>query len=366
MLVYLFKYKKNINMAINVDSAYKTSLLILNKEERGYVTPDEFNKIGTQVQLEVFEKYSEDLNQQLRVMQTDTDYADRISNIDEKLAIFKTTGSAEYDNSTVPTNPYFVFPFSDIYGNASDVYRIGAVVYNSEVELQRLQRMDFYNIQKSPLTKSTLSFPTYLLENNKLFIKPDSITSGITIDYLRKPLNVRWGYSIGQFGQFVYDPTPYNANQLNTGTGTLTSSITINQSDFNDGVYTGTIGDPGWSDGGASVAGLELQVTVQGGVATIVSVINPGVTTSGTYSPGDILTVDTSVLGGTGVLQITLQSTDFMGNSTYGSTQIELHESEQTNFIINTLYYFGVVIKDPQVIQVASSKIAQEENNSKI
>ena len=56
-------------MAINVDTVYKTVLLILNKEQRGYVTPDEFNKIGTQVQLEIFEKYFEDLNQQLRVPQ---------------------------------------------------------------------------------------------------------------------------------------------------------------------------------------------------------------------------------------------------------------------------------------------------------
>jgi hypothetical protein len=32
-------------MAINVNTVYKTVLLILNKEERGYVTPDEFNKI---------------------------------------------------------------------------------------------------------------------------------------------------------------------------------------------------------------------------------------------------------------------------------------------------------------------------------
>ena len=59
-------------MAINVDTVYKTVLLILNKEQRGYVTPNEFNKIATQVQLEIFEKYFEDLNQQLRVPENDS------------------------------------------------------------------------------------------------------------------------------------------------------------------------------------------------------------------------------------------------------------------------------------------------------
>ena len=39
-------------MAIDINTVYKTVLLILNKEERGYVTPDEFNKIANQVQLE--------------------------------------------------------------------------------------------------------------------------------------------------------------------------------------------------------------------------------------------------------------------------------------------------------------------------
>ena len=44
-------------MAINVNTVYQTVLLILNKEQRGYMTPVEFNKIGTQVQLEIFERY---------------------------------------------------------------------------------------------------------------------------------------------------------------------------------------------------------------------------------------------------------------------------------------------------------------------
>ena len=76
-------------MAINVNTVYKTVLLILNKEQRGYVTPDEFNKIAAQVQLETFEQYGEDLNQQLRVPQADTDYADRVAAVDEHSKDFK-------------------------------------------------------------------------------------------------------------------------------------------------------------------------------------------------------------------------------------------------------------------------------------
>ena len=74
-------------MAINVNQVYSTVLTILNKEQRGYITPDEFNKISTQSQLEIFEQYFEDLNQQLRVPQADVDYSDRIENIDEIFSI---------------------------------------------------------------------------------------------------------------------------------------------------------------------------------------------------------------------------------------------------------------------------------------
>ncbi len=39
-------------MAVNVNTVYQTVLYILNKEQRGYAPPDEFNSIGAQVQLE--------------------------------------------------------------------------------------------------------------------------------------------------------------------------------------------------------------------------------------------------------------------------------------------------------------------------
>ena len=214
-------------MAINVNQVYSTVLTILNKEQRGYITPDEFNKISTQSQLEIFEQYFEDLNQQLRVPQADVDYSDRIENIDERIAIFKTFGDATY-NTTTPTNPFWNLPAIDGYGNTIiysgvepvnppfpsttvSFYRIGTVTYNSSsnpVEIQRLQRSDYYQIQRSPLTRATNSFPNYLYENNKLYISPNTIISAgdITVDFVRKPRNVVWGYSLGAVGQYVYDP----------------------------------------------------------------------------------------------------------------------------------------------------------------
>jgi hypothetical protein len=195
-------------MAISVDTVYKTVLLILNKEQRGYMTPQEFNSIGTQVQLEIFERYFDDLNQDLRVPQTDIDYSDRVDNLDEKLAIFKTFGPATYVNGSLK---YFTLPVIDSYGNAPVFYRLGSVVYTDaygrQVELDRLQRNEYYNIQTSPLTASTEAFPTYLYENQKIFVSPKTITSNIEINYIRKPLDIIWNFSVGGRGQYIFNST---------------------------------------------------------------------------------------------------------------------------------------------------------------
>ena len=349
-------------MAININTVYKTVLLILNKEERGYVTPDEFNRISNQVQLEIFEQYSDDLNQQLRVPQSDTDYADRIANIDEKISIFKTFGGTTY-NANVPSDTYFELKEA---GNDLPIYRLGTVTYNDEVELQRLQRMEFYNIQKSPLTKSTESFPTYLLENNRLYVKPNTITSSIGVSYLRIPSEPRWGYSVGSVGQYIYDGSVYNVTSINTGPNSLTNSVISSVEDYVDGTYGGIVNDPlfpEWNSFGPG-SDLQLSITVDNGVISSVDVIKPGIN----YLPsgGQQITVDATALGGgSGPAEILLQASDFNGNSTYGSTQIELDISEQTNFILRTLFYFGVVIKDPQIIQVAASQVQRDEINEK-
>jgi hypothetical protein len=210
-------------MAINVDTVYKTVLLILNKEQRGYMTPPEFNRIGTQVQLDIFEQYFEDLNQQLRAPQTDADYANRRAAIDEKISIFKTTGEAVL-NTSIVNNPYWDLPVIDLYGTqivynnlaaltASQAYfyKLGTVTYKDPsvtypIEVQKLQRDEFYNANKSDLTIPNKNFPVYLYENNKLFISPTSIVANtISVDFLRKPKDIQWAFTPGVGQSYVFN-----------------------------------------------------------------------------------------------------------------------------------------------------------------
>ena len=51
--------------------------------------------------------------------------------------------------------------------------------------------------------------------------------------------------------------------------------------------------------------------------------------------------------------------------SAAASTEFELHPSEQVNIIMQILFYSGVVIRDPQIVQTAASMVAKEEANEK-
>jgi hypothetical protein len=41
-------------MSVSVDTVYQRVLSILNKEQRGYVTPQEFNLFANQAQMDLF------------------------------------------------------------------------------------------------------------------------------------------------------------------------------------------------------------------------------------------------------------------------------------------------------------------------
>ena len=180
-------------MAINVNTVYKTVLLILNQQQRGYMTPDEFNKVATQVQLNIFEKYEDDLNQQYRLPQNDTEYANRVENIEKKLQFFQRTGTV------AGTNPFTL--------NPTDIYRLGSVFYKDTELTQYAQRNELTQILRSPLTQPTETFPIFLYENDNLFVYPTSIIDppNISISYLKTPADVVWGYGVGNLGQFEYN-----------------------------------------------------------------------------------------------------------------------------------------------------------------
>ena len=74
-------------MSVSVDTVYQRVLGILNKEQRGYVTPQEFNLFANQAQLDLFEQYFYDINQFGRIPGNDTEYSDMLDVLNKKIFI---------------------------------------------------------------------------------------------------------------------------------------------------------------------------------------------------------------------------------------------------------------------------------------
>ena len=68
---------------VNIDTVYQRVLALANKEQRGYITPLEYNLLANQAQLSIFEQYFYDRNQTARGPGNSTPFSD-VDNILDK------------------------------------------------------------------------------------------------------------------------------------------------------------------------------------------------------------------------------------------------------------------------------------------
>ena len=119
--------------------------------------------------------------------------------------------------------------------------------------MQRVGSSELYHLLGSNLTKPSTKYPIYTYKNNYINVYPTSIQSGISVNYLRKPITPIWNFT--GTNQYVFSPA--------------------------------------------------------------------------------------------------------------SSNNFELHSSEQAELILKILLYAGVVIRDPEIVQVAASQVQQQEMNQK-
>lgn len=94
-------------MAVNINEVYKRVLAIANKEQRGHITPLEFNNLATQVQLEIFEQYFYDINLQSRKPGNSTEFSDHLKILEEKIAPFRVNDQTLFSETELsPTSTF--------------------------------------------------------------------------------------------------------------------------------------------------------------------------------------------------------------------------------------------------------------------
>lgn len=167
-----------------INSVRNTVLFLLNKDNRGYVSPLEFDYFAKQAQLEIFEQYFSDYSRAVaaqNLRKKALNYGDSVSHIQNKIDIFTKNASLTYD--------------TDHFNTPDDLYKLINVVYGGKI-VQEVANHKYDMIVNSNLTKPSVTYPIYKRINNSLFVSPESITTTVSANYIRKPQDPHWGHTM--------------------------------------------------------------------------------------------------------------------------------------------------------------------------
>jgi hypothetical protein len=185
-------------MAISVDTVYQRVLALANKEQRGYITPQEFNLLANQAQMTIFESYFYAKNQRERAelaRTNEVDEADIGELLDRKLAPFSTI-AAVTDGNTFP-------PQVTIDSVARDVFQVGMIMAN-DLPCQKVSRFEAQRLINSTRHMATTSgqAPIYTdsrTDGDDIEVYAGSatpVTSNIEAEYFGVPRPANWAYVV--------------------------------------------------------------------------------------------------------------------------------------------------------------------------
>ena len=200
-------------MAVSIDKVYQKVLALANKEQRGYITPQEFNLFADHAQMEIFEQYFYDLDQFQRAPGNDITYSDRVTSVENKISYFK-----RYDqNMSSVTSGWGDVYLEDNPGQGGeDVYKLIAVrlryapgesLYVAE-EVQVGSEQFLY--ESSPLAKHSKKRPIYWKRAHsgkgisiRIYPRPQisdpydsSVDGAVVISYVKAPVKPNWSYVV--------------------------------------------------------------------------------------------------------------------------------------------------------------------------
>ena len=195
-------------MAVSVDNVYQKVLAICNKEQRGYVTPQEYNLFAYKAQNEIFDNYFHGFKTATRKPTNQMLYADEVEMTEEKLHPFHvdTTVNTSTASLTVPT-----------------MYKMIGLTRGNGTKVTQLNKSEAQYTEANPLTRATLTRSVFVREdNNTLTIYPAPSTTTYNIDtdsngtldaetfevsYYSRPGAPRWGYVVSNQEKPLYNPS---------------------------------------------------------------------------------------------------------------------------------------------------------------
>jgi hypothetical protein len=241
-------------MAVNINSVYQKVLTLANKEQRGYITPQEFNLLADRAQNEIFENYFHQARNSNAKIKDDDNPIDILESIEDKLIPFY----KQHLNITITDGAVNLLNPSGGVNLGEDIYKIIDISVNTSsgfVVATKVNTKEYRSIlanAKSVLYPTALR-PIYHSPNStSIQIVPTPTDGTITqVSYYRQPLTPSWGFVV------VNEKALYNSNtsvdfELSSSEEEhLVSRILL--------LAGGAIKQPDLSQGGASLLQLKNQ-----------------------------------------------------------------------------------------------------------
>ena len=190
---------------VNINSVYQKVLALANKEQRGYITPQEFNLYSDKAQLEIFNDYFHKIKMTERKPKSQMDYADELEMIEEKLHPFHVDETVNYDT----TNNYLTLP--------TGTHKIISITRDTN-QVTQVNKTQIAYTQNQPLLKANKARSVFVRENSgivhiypaptqsdynfntvaSLNLTPSTLndTEQFEVSYYKKPAAPNWTYIV--------------------------------------------------------------------------------------------------------------------------------------------------------------------------
>lgn len=190
-------------MAVNINSVYQKVLALLNKEQRGYLTPQEFNLLADRAQNEIYEAYFHKARNSNAKLKDDDTHTDTLEMLEAKLAPFHKEETNTNVSSGIMTLP------TDLY--KLDIVKHGDFIGFPSVLVTEVNKKEEHYI--TSLGTNSLLYPNV---TRPIFTRTSSTTIRITpspndgstmrVIYYKKPTAPSFGYVV------VNEKALYNSN----------------------------------------------------------------------------------------------------------------------------------------------------------
>ena len=184
-------------MSVNIDTVYQKVLALANKEQRGYITPQEFNLLADKAQNEIFENYFHGVKMAEQKPKNQMNYADELEMIEEKLHAFHVDTTVSTSTATLAL-PITVHKIIDITRDGKKVTQVN----KSQISYT----------ENNPLTKATIERSVFVREDwatsyGEVTIYPaPTVSTDFEVSFYKEPTKPSWGYVV------VNEKALYNTN----------------------------------------------------------------------------------------------------------------------------------------------------------